>query len=129
MVSFKEFSFDPWAKTLLDLSPSFKRGLLCFVVVVVAVATVDVVEVVVTVAAVERRMSEMVVASVGSLVASVSVASVEAVGVVVVANVVVVVGVVVSCRSLSKISMTDSVLVEILWLTPDKVSLGGSSWR
>lgn len=128
MVSFKEFSFDPWAKTLLDLSPSFKRGLLRFVVVVV-VATVDVVEVVVTVAAVERRMSEMVVASVGSLVASVSVASVEAVGVVVVANVVVVVGVVVSCRSLSKISMTDSVLVEILWLTPDKVSLGGSSWR
>ena len=128
MVSFKEFSFDPWAKTLLDLSPSFKRGLLCFVVVVV-VATVDVVEVAVTVAAVERRMSEMVVASVGSLVASVSVASVEAVGVVVVANVVVVVGVVVSCRSLSKISMTDSVLVEILWLTPDKVSLGGSSWR
>ena len=125
MVSFKEFSFDPWAKTLLDLSPSFKRGLLCFVVV----ATADVVEVVVTVAAVERRMSEMVVASVGSLVASVSVASVEAVGVVVVANVVVVVGVVVSCRSLSKISMTDSVLVEILWLTPDKVSLGGSSWR
>ena len=127
MVSFKEFSFDPWAKTLLDLSPSFKRGLLCFVVVVVAAA--DVVEVAVTVAAVERRMSEMVVASVGSLVASVSVASVEAVGVVVVANVVVVVGVVVSCRSLSKISMTDSVLVEILWLTPDKVSLGGSSWR
>ncbi len=41
----------------------------------------------------------------------------------------VVVVVVVSCLSLSRTSITDSVLLEIFWLSPDNVSFGGSSWR
>ena len=44
--------------------------------------------------------------------------------------VVVAIVVVVSCLSLSRISMTDSVLVEVaFWLTPDKVSFKGNSRR
>ena len=44
--------------------------------------------------------------------------------------VVAIVVVVVSCLSLSRISMTDSVLVEVaFWLTPDKVSFKGNSRR